>query len=72
MIFNVTGKKNNQTPVSDADREIPALGSMDNAGNSITSFPALSFYPQVGISWSASVTDDRFYLSLFYLLTGAF
>ena len=29
------GKKNNQTPVSDADREIQTLGSTDNAGNSV-------------------------------------
>ena len=28
-----------------------------------TSFPALSVYPRVGISLSASETDDRFYLS---------
>ena len=33
-MFNVIGKKNNQTSVSDADREIPTLGSTDNAGNS--------------------------------------
>ena len=33
MIFNVMGKKNNQTSVSDADREIPTLGSADSAGN---------------------------------------
>ena len=32
--FNVIGKKYNQTLVSDADREIPTLGSTDNAGNS--------------------------------------
>ena len=35
MIFNVMDKKNNQTSVSDADREIPTLGSTDNAGNSV-------------------------------------
>ena len=33
--FNVIGKKYNQTLVSDADREIPTLGSTDNAGNSV-------------------------------------
>ena len=32
--FNAIGKKNNQTSVSDADREIPNLGSTGNAGNS--------------------------------------
>ena len=31
--FNVIGSKNNQTLVSDAAREIPTLGSKDNAGN---------------------------------------
>ena len=29
------GKKNNQALVSDADREIPTLGSTDYAGNSV-------------------------------------
>ena len=29
------GKKNNQTSVSDADREIPTFGSRDNAQNSV-------------------------------------
>ena len=33
-IFPIKGKKNNQSSVSDADQEIPSLGSMDNAGNS--------------------------------------
>ena len=33
IVFNIIGKKNNQTLVSDADREIPTLGSTDNAGN---------------------------------------
>ena len=67
MIFNkfyVIVKKNNQTSVSDADREIPTLGSADNAGNSVTSFPALSADPRVGISLSASETDVRFYLRI--------
>ena len=36
--FNVIGKKNNQTSVSDADQEIPTLGSTDNAGNSVNLF----------------------------------
>ena len=58
--FNVKGKKNNLSPVSDADREIPTFGSTYNAG---TSFPALSIDPRVGSSLSASETDGRFYLS---------
>ena len=32
--FNVIGKENNQTLVSDADREIPTLGSKEYAGSS--------------------------------------
>ena len=32
-IFHRIGKKNKQSSVSDADREIPTLGSTDNAGN---------------------------------------
>ena len=35
ILFNVIGKKNNQTSVSDADKEIPTLGPADNAGNSV-------------------------------------
>ena len=31
ILFNVIGKKNDQSPVSDADREIPTLRSTDNA-----------------------------------------
>ena len=35
IIFNVIGKKNNQTSVSDVDREIPTFRSMDNARNTV-------------------------------------
>ena len=35
LTFNVIGKKNNQSPVFDADRKITTLGSTDNAGNKI-------------------------------------
>ena len=35
IISNVIRKKNNQTLMFDADREIPTLESTDNAGNSI-------------------------------------
>ena len=55
MIFNtfyVIGKKNNQTSVSNADREIPTLGSMVNAGIRLLS--GWNF-------WSASEADERFY-----------
>ena len=54
--FNIIGKKYNQTSVSDADREIRSLGLTDNAGNRVS---ALSIYPRVGISLSASETDEK-------------
>ena len=34
-MFNIIGKKNNQTSVSDADQEIPTVGSTDTVGNSV-------------------------------------
>ena len=59
IIFNVICK----TSVSEADQEIPTLGSRDNGGNSVNLVSRLSVYPQVGISLSASETDVKFYLS---------
>ena len=55
--------------VSDADLKIPTLGSTDNVGNSVNlvsgiTFPTLSVYPRLGVSRSASKTDDRFYSRL--------
>ena len=50
-------KKNNQTSVSDADREIPNFGSTDNAG--VRHYPFTSGWD----SLSASETDERSYLS---------
>ena len=35
MMFNVTGRNNNQTSVSDADREFAVFGSMTSAGNTV-------------------------------------
>ena len=35
LIFQRIGKTNNQSFVSNADREIPTLRSTDNAGNSV-------------------------------------
>ena len=35
IFIPVVGKKNNQTSVSEADQEIPTLGSTDNAGHSV-------------------------------------
>ena len=52
-IFQRKSTKNNQSSVSDADHEIPTVGSTDTAGNSVNLFPALSVYPPVGISLSA-------------------
>ena len=59
--FPIIGKKHNQSSVSDADQEIPTIGSTDNAGNSEISFPAISVYPRVEISRSASNINDRFF-----------
>ena len=52
------GKKNNQSSVSNADQEIPTLGSTDNAGNSVNLVSSIIRFP-----WVALETDDRFYLA---------
>ena len=63
-IFNVICKeKNNQTSVSYPDQEIPTFGLTENAGNEVTLVSGITCLPLVGISQSASETDDRFYLS---------
>ena len=64
LIFQGVGKKYNHSLVSDAEREIPTLRSMDNARNWVNLVLASSVYPQVGISLSALETDDRFYFPL--------
>ena len=61
--FFPIGKKNNQSSVSDADREIPSYGSTDNAGNNVNLVSGIIRLPRVGISRSALETVDRFYLS---------
>ena len=66
IIYNVIGKKNNQTSFSDADREIPTRWSTHKAGNEVNLFSALSVSPRFGISLSESETDDRFYFSCIY------
>ena len=63
--FNVIGKKNNQTSVSDADQEIPTLGSTDNAENLVNFISGIICLPSGCDFWSASVTMIRFYLSWF-------
>ena len=45
IILNVIGKKNNQTSVSNADREIPTLGATANAGNSVHLVPGIIRLP---------------------------
>ena len=69
LFYSIIGKKYIQLSMYDADREIPTLGSTDNAGSSVNSFPALSVYPRVGISLSESETYDRFYLSQMLIIT---
>ena len=59
---NAIGKKNNQTSVSDADREIPTLGSTDINGNSVNLASGIVRLP---LGWDFSVCiGDRFYFSL--------
>ena len=58
LVCNVIGKKNNQTLVSDADREIPALGSTDYAGNEICAIINDGPHPPNG---SNSVPNDTLY-----------
>ena len=48
----IRGKKNNQSSVSDADREIPTLGSTDNAGNSVNLLSGIIRLPS---GWDFSV-----------------
>ena len=65
IVFNVIGKKSNETSFSDAGREIPTLGSTDNAGNLVNLVSGIIRILRGGGggSLSASETDDRFYLS---------
>ena len=51
LIFLRMGKKYNQLSVSDADQEIPILGSTDNAGNLVSGIIRL----QSGWVFSSSV-----------------
>ena len=65
-MINAIGKKNIQTLVSDAEREILILGSMDTAGNSVNLVTGII---RVGISLSAS---DSIYLEMCSPLLGEF
>ena len=63
--FNVVCKKNNQTSISDVDREISTLGSTDNAGNSVNLISGIIRLP-IGSGFlylHQRASDDRFYLS---------
>ena len=46
------GKKHNQTSVSGADQELPALGSTDNAGNEVNLVSGIIRLPS---GWDVSV-----------------
>ena len=63
-IFQRIGKKN-QMSVSDADQEIPVLGSTDNAGNSVNlhGFLHLPFTSGWDFSVCIGPMNDRFYFS---------
>ena len=55
MIYCSIDEKNNQTSVSDADREIPTLGSTDKAGNSMG---FVSGYIRLSSGWDFSVCNS--------------
>ena len=50
--FNVVGKKNYQSSISNADGEIPTLGSTDNAGNVVN---LVSSIIRLLLGWDFSV-----------------
>ena len=54
--FTFLGKKNNQSLVSDADQEIPTLGSMNNAGNFVKLVSGIISLPS-GYDFSVCVGD---------------
>ena len=68
-IFQRIGKKNNQSSVSDADREISTLGPTDNAGNSVnlvssiirlpSGWDFLLSYDVAVIQWITSCHENR-------------
>ena len=55
--FNAFGKKDNQTSISDADREIPNLGSKNNAGNSVNLGSGIIRLPS-GLDFSVCIGDQ--------------
>ena len=55
-IFPVISKKNYQSPVSNADQEIPTLGSMDNAANLVN---LVSGIIHLSLDWDFSVCIEQ-------------
>ena len=62
-MFPKIGMKNNKTSVSDADREIPTLGSMDNARNEVNLVSGINRLPS---GWDFSVCIGNRRLILFF------
>ena len=58
--YSIVGKKNNQSSVSDADREIPTLESTDNVRNSVNLVFCIIHFP-VGLGFLC--LHDWFYLT---------
>ena len=48
IMFNVIGKRNNQTPVADADRKSQTSGEREMPEMRFTEFPAFPVCPRVG------------------------
>ena len=63
--FQRIGKKNNQTSVSEADREILTLGSTDNAGNTVNLVSRIIRLPS---GWDFSVCIRDRCLILFIII----
>ena len=57
--FQRIGKKNNQSSVFDADREISTLGSRDNAANKVNLVSGIIDLPSGWNSLSVLETNDR-------------
>ena len=53
---SIIGKKNNLSSISDADQEIPTLGSTDNAGNSVNLVAGIVSLPS-GWDFSVCIRD---------------
>ena len=64
--FNVLSKKNNQTSTSDAEREIPTIGSTDNAGNSVNLVSGIICLPS-GWDFSVCIENRCYILFILYI-----